>query len=254
MRDEHRGLPVQQLELQPLCGAREQLAPLRAQPREGARVWPVGPRRVEARPGRARRVEPQPPRAPHVLRLHPLERMWLRVALRLRDPHSDVRHKVAAVALGDRRERPVEGRDAGAAAGGAALAVELGRQDRVLARRVVERDFFSGRDVPRRDHHAVVLGAAVDEPARRVAGVVHVVGDVDGPHRRVLLDRQLVELGQRLVLIVASLVHEVAVRAARLFGQRLDPRARAWRGLHVGPGARSLRPHHLALAQSVSGK
>ena len=41
VREKHRGLPVQQLELQPLCGAREQLAPLRAQPREGARVWPT---------------------------------------------------------------------------------------------------------------------------------------------------------------------------------------------------------------------
>eukprot|EP00962_Isochrysis_galbana_P040592 scaffold14736_cov114-Isochrysis_galbana.AAC.4 len=144
---------------------------------------------------------------------------------------------------------PVGGCDPATAGVRATLAVPLGGQLAVLRRAVVVRDLLPGQDAAGGHHHAVILGAAVNEPTGGLARVVHVVGYVEGTDGRVLIDRQLVELGQRLVLVVARLVHKVAVGAPRLLGQRLDPRARPRRGLHVGPGARALGPHHLALAQ-----
>ena len=46
--------------------------------------------------------------------------------------------------------------------------------------------------------------------------MIHEVGDVDGVHLGVVLDRHVVELGERLVLVFICLVHEVAVRALRV--------------------------------------
>eukprot|EP00967_Tisochrysis_lutea_P052656 scaffold65303_cov28-Tisochrysis_lutea.AAC.4 len=116
-----------------------------------------------------------------------------------------------------------------------------------------QRQSHSG-DVPRGNHYAVVLVAAVNKPAGRLARVVHIVGHVHGAHSVVLLDRQLVELGERLVLVISCLVHEVAVGAPRAFGERLDPRARTRRRLHVRSRARPLRPDDLSPAEAKGRK
>mmetsp|Transcript_25213 Transcript_25213/g.73996 ORF Transcript_25213/g.73996 Transcript_25213/m.73996 type:complete len:280 (-) Transcript_25213:185-1024(-) len=192
-------------------------------------------------------LQAHPPRRTHI---HALHGRGLRGARGGRNSLRNVRLEMTAVALLDVRPTPVVGSNAAAAGGRAAGAGPRLNEVAVLRRAVVEGDLVARHQVTARDHDALVRVAAVHEPAGRVAGVVHVVSNIVGSHLRVALRRHVVELSEALVLIVARLVHEVAVGAARSGRERLDPGAGAGHGGGKPAGILLLGPDHLAGADA----
>mmetsp|Transcript_40022 Transcript_40022/g.85424 ORF Transcript_40022/g.85424 Transcript_40022/m.85424 type:complete len:210 (-) Transcript_40022:81-710(-) len=161
---------------------------------------------------------------------------------------------MALVPLLQRGVDPVGRGDAAAAVLGVAVALPRGLQVAILRSAVVVCDLLARLDVTRSDHEAREVRSSLHEPARRVARVVHVVRDVHRAHIGELVNWHVVELGERLVLVLARFVHEVAVCLLGRGRQRIDPCSRARNCRYFWTSFGTLGPHNLTLAQAEACK